>query len=118
MTTVSKLSSLPKFKAVGKNKYVACCPAHDDKHPSLSITDAKDKVLVHCFSGCSQTDVIDALRSQGLWHAYSKPDPWVFTADELESTRGWLRDRAVTIYGGTNEVQQNIIAKRVLGLPD
>ncbi len=41
-----------------------------------------------------------------------------FSADELESTRGWLRDRAVTIYGGTNEVQLNIIAKRVLGLPD
>ena len=41
-----------------------------------------------------------------------------FTADELEATRGWLRDRAVTIYGGTNEVQMNIIAKRVLGLPD
>ncbi len=39
-------------------------------------------------------------------------------ADELESTRAWLRDRAVTIYGGTNEVQMNIIAKRVLGLPD
>jgi len=41
-----------------------------------------------------------------------------FDQDELDSTRGWLRDRAVTIYGGTNEVQQNIIAKRVLGLPD
>jgi len=41
-----------------------------------------------------------------------------FTSDELESTRSWLRDRAVTIYGGTNEVQLNIIAKRVLGLPD
>ena len=41
-----------------------------------------------------------------------------FSEDELESTRGWLRDHAVTIYGGTNEVQQNIIAKRVLGLPD
>ena len=41
-----------------------------------------------------------------------------FSEDELESTRSWLRDRAVTIYGGTNEVQMNIIAKRVLGLPD
>lgn len=41
-----------------------------------------------------------------------------FSATELESTRSWLRDRAVTIYGGTNEVQLNIIAKRVLGLPD
>ncbi len=41
-----------------------------------------------------------------------------FEPEELEATRGWLRDRAVTIYGGTNEVQMNIIAKRVLGLPD
>ena len=41
-----------------------------------------------------------------------------YTEEELESPRAWLRDRAVTIYGGTNEVQLNIIAKRVLGLPD
>ena len=80
----SKLSALPRFRAIGTNRYVACCPAHDDKHPSLSITDANDKVLVHCFSGCSQTDVIEALRSQGLWHNDSKPDLWAFTADELE----------------------------------
>ncbi len=41
-----------------------------------------------------------------------------FSEDEVEATRSWLRDRAVTIYGGTNEVQLNIIGKRVLGLPD
>ncbi len=41
-----------------------------------------------------------------------------FTEAEVDSTRSWLRDRAVTIYGGTNEVQMNIISKRVLGLPD
>ena len=41
-----------------------------------------------------------------------------FEATEIESTRSWLNSRAVTIYGGTNEVQMNIIAKRVLGLPD
>ncbi len=41
-----------------------------------------------------------------------------FTDDELGAARSWLASRAVTIYGGTNEVQANIIAKRVLGLPD
>ncbi len=41
-----------------------------------------------------------------------------FSEKELDACRGWLRDRAVTIYGGTNEVQMNIISKRVLGLPE
>ncbi len=41
-----------------------------------------------------------------------------FTGDELRFTREWLRSKANTIEGGTSEVQLNIIAKRVLGLPD
>jgi len=41
-----------------------------------------------------------------------------FSEEQLAVTRSWLASRAVTIYGGTNEVQLNIIAKRVLGLPD
>lgn len=41
-----------------------------------------------------------------------------FGADELTNTRAWLRTKANSIEGGTSEVQLNIIAKRVLGLPD
>jgi acyl-CoA dehydrogenase len=41
-----------------------------------------------------------------------------FAQDELEQTRAWLRSRGNTIEGGTSEVQLNIIAKRVLDLPD
>ena len=41
-----------------------------------------------------------------------------FAAEELEATREWLRQKALTIAGGTKEIQLNIIAKRVLGLPD
>jgi alkylation response protein AidB-like acyl-CoA dehydrogenase len=41
-----------------------------------------------------------------------------FASEELEQTRTWLRSRGNTIEGGTSEVQLNIIAKRVLDLPD
>ena len=48
--------------------WMARCPAHDDRTPSLSIRDADDgKVLVHCHAGCDQERVIAALRSRGLW---------------------------------------------------
>jgi alkylation response protein AidB-like acyl-CoA dehydrogenase len=41
-----------------------------------------------------------------------------FTAEELAAVRGWLGGKAGSIYGGSNEVQSNIISKRILGLPD
>jgi len=47
--------------------WIAKCPAHDDKNPSLSIGDADGKVLLHCHAGCAQGDVIDALKAHGVW---------------------------------------------------
>ncbi|MGD8415959.1 MAG: acyl-CoA dehydrogenase family protein [Pseudomonadales bacterium] len=41
-----------------------------------------------------------------------------FTDEEREWTRTFLSSRAASIYSGSNEIQRNIIAKRVLGLPD
>jgi alkylation response protein AidB-like acyl-CoA dehydrogenase len=41
-----------------------------------------------------------------------------FTADELAAVRGWLFGKAFTIFGGSQEVQSNIVSKRILGLPD
>ena len=47
--------------------YLAQCPAHDDRNPSLSISYNGEKVLFHCHAGCTQDDVISALRARGLW---------------------------------------------------
>ncbi len=41
-----------------------------------------------------------------------------FTEPELSMTRLWLEAKSISIAGGSNEIQLNIIAKRVLGLPD
>jgi putative DNA primase/helicase len=52
-------------KALGGRKassgWIARCPAHDDRKPSLSIGETKDgKILVHCHAGCDQDHVIAA----------------------------------------------------------
>lgn len=41
-----------------------------------------------------------------------------FTKEELAAVRGWLWNKAVTIYGGSSEIQNNVIAKRILGMLD
>ncbi|MGE5568911.1 MAG: CHC2 zinc finger domain-containing protein, partial [Rhodospirillales bacterium] len=47
--------------------WMARCPAHDDRSPSLAIHERDGRVLVHCFAGCGQEAVIEALRERGLW---------------------------------------------------
>ena len=56
------LSKLDKVKSTGNGKYLACCPAHPDKSPSLAIKKTDDeKLLLHCFSGCSVIDILAAI---------------------------------------------------------
>jgi putative DNA primase/helicase len=56
-------------RKMGRN-WMAHCPAHNDRDPSLAIQDTPDgKVLVRCHAGCDQTRVIAALRSRGLWES-------------------------------------------------
>ena len=67
ITAESIARGLDKARRRGAG-WTACCPAHDDSNPSLSITDAVGgRVLVRCHAGCSQDAVIDALRARGLW---------------------------------------------------
>ena len=47
--------------------WMALCPAHEDRRPSLSIRDADNKVVIYCHAGCNQERVISALRARGLW---------------------------------------------------
>lgn len=50
------------------NGWIAYCPAHDDRNPSLSLRETSDgKILLNCFAGCNRREIIDALRARGLW---------------------------------------------------
>jgi hypothetical protein len=62
MTADTLLSRLDKTKTTGPGRWVACCPAHQDKRPSLHIKECDDgRVLVHCFTGCSVGDILAAV---------------------------------------------------------
>jgi hypothetical protein len=56
------VSRLDGARRVGRNSYVARCPAHKDRSPSLSVGIGREgRVLVHCFAGCSTHDVLAAV---------------------------------------------------------
>ena len=62
MSADALLSRLDKVRRTGPNSWVACCPAHDDKTPSLSVRDADDgRVLCHCFAGCDIDSILGAV---------------------------------------------------------
>lgn len=56
------LSRLSSIKRTGIGRYLACCPAHPDKHPPLNVRELDDgRILVKCFAGCSVEEVLDAV---------------------------------------------------------
>jgi alkylation response protein AidB-like acyl-CoA dehydrogenase len=57
--------------------------------------------------------MVEAMGSQGLGWADEG-----FSPQEIAAVRGWLRTKANSIEGGTSEINLNVVAKRVLGLPD
>ena len=60
-----------------------------------------------------QDIAVDSSGSQGL--GWEGPG---YEGAQIERTKKWLITRADSIWGGTNEIQKNVIAKRVLGIPE
>ena len=85
------LNRLHKVKSKGKNKWVALCPCHSEKTPSLAITDDNGVVLMHCF-GCGASaplvaealgiDVSECFPDTGNV-TYEKQDRKYFPADQV-----------------------------------
>ena len=72
MSATDILNRISKYRATGQGKWMAVCPAHNDRSPSLSITELEDtRVLLRCHAGCGTLDVLTAI---GLsWDAVMPP---------------------------------------------
>ncbi len=62
MTIEDFLSQLQGVVETGAGKWSACCPAHDDSNPSMSVTVGDNGgILVHCHAGCSPESIVGAM---------------------------------------------------------
>lgn len=69
-------AALGPYKRKTASGFMACCPAHDDHNPSLSIDNGRDgQLLVRCMAGCEQSSVVDALKARELWPSKSSVLP-------------------------------------------
>ena len=77
------------------SQWMARCPAHSDRRPSLSLRTTDDGVvLLHCFAGCATGDVLSALglAFSDLYPASSRRMPdWVTERRSRVQRRGWSR---------------------------
>jgi hypothetical protein len=55
------LSRLDKVRPAGDRAWIACCPSHDDREPSLSIAEGDTSVVMHCHAGCSTKEILDSV---------------------------------------------------------
>ena len=62
MSVAALLDRLENVRARGEGRWMARCPAHEDRNPSLAIRETSDgTVLIHCFAACGAADVVAAV---------------------------------------------------------
>jgi len=61
MNAAELLSLLSGVRSCGEGRWVARCPAHADRSPSLSLRRTHDRTLMHCWAGCKTSDVLAAI---------------------------------------------------------
>ena len=55
------ISRLEGIRSTRQDRWLAKCPAHDDRSPSLAIRQVDDRVLIHCFAGCEVYDIVSSV---------------------------------------------------------
>lgn len=69
------LHRLEAARQTSAGQWMARCPAHDDRRPSLSVRELPDgKLLLHCWAGCGTADVLEAV-GLALVDLYPAPLP-------------------------------------------
>ena len=85
MTADDLISRLDGTRKTGEGKWIARCPAHDDRSPSLSVRETNDgTILIKCFAGC---ETLSICRSVGIEIRDLFPNKYVRRVDRSEVPR-------------------------------
>lgn len=80
------LNRLQKVRSTGRDRWIAACPSHPDRNPSMTVRALPDgRILLHCFAGCDTEAVLGAV---GLAFGDLFPEP--LTRDALPRVRGGI----------------------------
>lgn len=61
MSAAKLLSRLERVRPTRPSHWMACCPAHDDRNPSLAIREKDGLLLIRCFAGCEALSILSAV---------------------------------------------------------
>jgi putative DNA primase/helicase len=97
MTTYEALQHFQHVKRAGPGKWMARCPAHEDRNPSLSISEKDGKTLLKCHAGCSTESIVFAagLHLSDLFADSVKPQRQIVATYDYTDESGGLLYQAV-----------------------
>lgn len=96
------LERLETYRKTSANQWVAVCPSHNDRSPSLHVREKEDgRILIHCKAGCGANQVLDAI---GLRYSDLFPDTDENYRGFKRIDRGVLDDYVVEIWNADRQL--------------
>lgn len=101
------LSNLNGVRKTGQGRYIAKCPSHEDRSPSLAIKETDDrKILIKCFAGCTVQEIVSSV---GMSLEDLFPESTKISKSERKSFNPYdilecLRDESMIIAIGANDI--------------
>ncbi|MGM9916516.1 phage/plasmid primase, P4 family [Anaerotignum sp.] len=109
-----------KVEKRGNGVYQCACPIHNDKKPSLTITDKPDKILIHCHAGCSTPDILNelGLKMTDLYKGEKPPETWQgnierYKRKQIEEVYHYTDENGKYLYTKLRLVGKDILYGRI-----
>lgn len=118
MTLADLLPRLEAVQPLGNGRAKGRCPGHQDRNPSLSLSDGDKGILLKCWAGCSLDEICNALGIRPADLFYDRqPDPSALAEARRRREAREHKDRAAGCHAETlRDAEQVILAARGLDI--